>query len=58
MVGSIRIDNGGQRAEYTERLYRGGKLELTIVSVCRLIRTTAAPSGGVDFAAPHSRVNS
>ena len=43
MVGSIRIDNGGQRAEYTERLYRGGKLEVTIVSMCRLIRTTAAP---------------
>jgi hypothetical protein len=43
MVGSIRIDNGGQRAEYTERLYRGGKLEVTIVSACRLIRTTAAP---------------
>ena len=43
MVGSIRIDKGGQRAEYTEKLYRGGKLEVTIVSVCGLIRTTAAP---------------
>src|SRR5262249_47580211 len=43
MVGSIRMDKGGQRVEYTEKVYRGGKLEVTIVSVCRPIRTTAAP---------------
>jgi tetratricopeptide (TPR) repeat protein len=43
MVGTIRTDKGGQRVEYTEKVYRGGKLEVTIVSVCRLIRTTATP---------------
>ena len=37
MVGSIRMDKGGQRVEYTEKVYRSGKLEVTIVSVCRRI---------------------
>ena len=37
MVGSIRMDRGGQRVEYTENVYRSGKLEVTIVSVCRRI---------------------
>jgi tetratricopeptide (TPR) repeat protein len=43
MVGTIRTDKGGQRVEYTEKVYRGGKLEMTIVSACRPILTTAAP---------------
>ena len=43
MVGTIRMDKGGQRVEYTEKVYSGGKLEVTIVSVCRPIRTTAGP---------------
>jgi hypothetical protein len=37
MVGSIRRDKGGQWVEYTEKLFRGGKLEVTIISVCRPI---------------------
>ena len=44
MVGTIRMDKAGQRGEYTEKVYRGAKLEVTIVSVCRPIRT-AAPTG-------------
>src|SRR5262249_22488891 len=37
MVGTIRMDKGGQREEYTEKVYRGGKLEMTVVIVCRPI---------------------
>jgi len=37
MVGSLRMDKGGQWVEYTEKLFREGKLETTIVSVCRPI---------------------
>jgi len=37
MVGSIRMDKEGQWVEYTEKLFRSGKLEATIVSVCRPI---------------------
>ena len=37
MVGSIGMYKGGQWIEYTEKLYRGGKLEVTTVSVCRPI---------------------
>jgi hypothetical protein len=32
MVGSIRMYKGGQWVEYTEKLYRGGKLEVTTAS--------------------------
>src|SRR5438876_75467 len=35
MVGSIRMEKGSQWVEYTEKLFRSGKLETTIVSVCR-----------------------
>jgi hypothetical protein len=34
---SVRMDKGGQWVEYTEKLFRGGKLEATTVSVCRPI---------------------
>jgi len=37
MVGSLRMDKGGQWVEYTEKLFREGKLDTTIVSVCRPI---------------------
>jgi len=37
MVGSIRMDKGSQWVEYTEKLFVGGKLETTTVSVCRPI---------------------
>jgi hypothetical protein len=37
MVGTIRMDKGGQWAQYIEKLFRGRKLEATIVSVCRPI---------------------
>jgi hypothetical protein len=37
MVGSIRMDKRGQWVEYTEKLFRSGKLEATTVSVCRPI---------------------
>ena len=37
MVGSIRMDKGGQWVEYTEKLFVGGKLQATTVSVCRPI---------------------
>ena len=37
MVGTIRMDKGDQWVEYTEKLFRSGKLETTIVSVCRPI---------------------
>jgi len=43
MVGTIRMDKGGQRVEYIEKVYRGGKLEVTIASVCRPIQRMAAP---------------
>jgi hypothetical protein len=33
MVGTIRIDKGGQWIEYIEKLFSGGKLQTTIVSV-------------------------
>jgi hypothetical protein len=35
MVGTIRIDRGGQWIEYIEKLFSGGKLQTTIVGVCR-----------------------
>lgn len=37
MVGTIRMDKGGQWVEYTEKLFVGGKLQATTVSVCRPI---------------------
>jgi hypothetical protein len=37
MVGTLRIEKGNQWVEYTEKLFRSGKLETTIVSVCRPI---------------------
>jgi hypothetical protein len=37
MVGSIRMDKGGKWVEYIEKLFREGKLDTTIVSVCRPI---------------------
>jgi hypothetical protein len=37
MVGRIQIDKGGQWVEYIEKLFRGGKLQATTVSVCRPI---------------------
>src|SRR5262249_44163373 len=37
MVGSIQMDKDGQRGEYTEKLFRSGTLQATIVSVCRPI---------------------
>jgi hypothetical protein len=39
MVGRIQIDKGGQWVEYIEKLFRGGKLQATTVSVCRPIDT-------------------
>ena len=41
MVGSLRMDKGGQWVEYTEKLFRGGKLTATTVSVCGPIATPA-----------------
>jgi hypothetical protein len=46
MVGTIRIDKGGQWMEYIEKLFSGGKLETTIVSVCRPIPGSKSPSSG------------
>jgi hypothetical protein len=37
MVGTIRMEKGRQWFEYIEKLFSGGKLETTIVSVCRSI---------------------
>jgi len=37
MVGTIRMEKGNQWVEYTEKLFREGKLDTTIVSVCRPI---------------------
>jgi len=39
MVGSIRMDKESQWVEYTEKLFRGGKLTATTVSVCGPIAT-------------------
>jgi hypothetical protein len=44
MVGTLRIDKGGQWVEYIEKLFSGGKLETTIVSVCRPIPGSKGPS--------------
>src|SRR5262245_2634279 len=46
MVGTIRIDKGGQWIEYIEKLFSGGKLQTTIVSVCRPIPGSKGPSAG------------
>jgi hypothetical protein len=46
MVGSIRMDKAGQWVEYTEKLFRAGKLETTIVSVCRPIPGTIPMTEG------------
>jgi hypothetical protein len=46
MVGTIRIDKGGQWIEYIEKLFSGGKLQTTIVSVCRPIPGSKNPSSG------------
>ena len=37
MVGTIRIEKGDQWVEYIEKLFVGGKLQATTVSVCRPI---------------------
>jgi hypothetical protein len=37
MVGTTRMDKAGQWVEYTEKLFVGGKLQATTVSVCRPI---------------------
>jgi hypothetical protein len=37
MVGTIRMDKGDQWVEYIEKLFVGGKLQATTVSVCRPI---------------------
>jgi hypothetical protein len=37
MVGTIRMDKGEQWVEYIEKLFVGGKLQATTVSVCRPI---------------------
>jgi hypothetical protein len=44
MVGSIRMV--GQWVEYTEKLFRSGKLDTTIVSVCRPIPKSAPMTEG------------
>jgi hypothetical protein len=46
MVGTIRIDKGRQWIEYIEKLFSGGKLQTTIVSVCRPIPGSKDPSSG------------
>jgi hypothetical protein len=46
MVGTIRMEKGRQWIEYIEKLFSGGKLETTIVSVCRLIPGSKGPSSG------------
>jgi hypothetical protein len=45
MVGTIRMDKGDQWVEYTEKLFRGRKLEATSVSVCRPIPGSAMTEG-------------
>jgi hypothetical protein len=35
MIGSIQADNNNRRVSYVEKLFRNGKLETTIVSLCR-----------------------
>ena len=44
MVGTIRIEKGRQWVEYIEKLFSGGKLQTTIVSVCRPIPGSKGPS--------------
>ena len=44
MVGTIRIDKGGQWIEYIEKLFSAGKLQTTIVSACRPIPGSKGPS--------------
>jgi hypothetical protein len=44
MVGTIRMEKGRQWVEYIEKLFSGGKLETTIVSVCRPIPGSKNPS--------------
>ena len=44
MVGTIRIEKGRQWMEYIEKLFSGGKLQTTIVSVCRPIPGSKRPS--------------
>src|SRR4029453_13708185 len=46
MVGTIRTDKGGQGIEEIEKLFSGGKLPTTIVSVCRPIPGSKGPSSG------------
>ena len=46
MVGTIRLEKEGQWIEYIEKLFSGGKLQTTIVSVCRPIPGSKGPSSG------------
>jgi hypothetical protein len=46
MVGTIRMEKGRQWIEYIEKLFSGGKLQTTIVSVCRPIPGSKEPSAG------------
>src|SRR5262245_58779645 len=46
MVGTIRMEKGRQWIEYIEKLFSGGKLQTTIVSVCRPIPGSKDPSAG------------
>jgi hypothetical protein len=46
MVGTIRMEKGRQWIEYVEKLFSGGKLETTIVSVCRPIPGSKGPWSG------------
>jgi hypothetical protein len=46
MVGTIQMEKGRQWIEYIEKLFSGGKLETTIVSVCRPIPGSKGPWSG------------
>jgi hypothetical protein len=46
MVGTIWMEKGRQWVEYIEKLFSGGKLQTTIVSVCRPIPGSKGPSAG------------